>query len=49
MLESLRGEPLPARLGCGPCASILHVLLMLEEAGDSRYVWSDGFELKLES
>ena len=27
----------------------LHVLLMLKEAGDSHYVWSDGFELKLEN
>lgn len=29
--------------------SALHVLLMLKEAGDSHYVWSDGFELKLEN
>jgi DNA-binding SARP family transcriptional activator/TolB-like protein len=29
--------------------SALHVLLMLKEAGNSLYVWSDGFELKLES
>lgn len=29
--------------------SVLHVLLMLKQAGDSHYVWSDGFELKLES
>jgi len=29
--------------------SALHVLLMLKQAGDSHYVWSDGFELKLEN
>ncbi len=29
--------------------STLHVLLMLKEAGRSHYVWSDGFELKLEN
>ncbi len=29
--------------------STLHVLLMLKEAGNSLYVWSDGFELKLEN
>ena len=29
--------------------SALHVLLMLKEVGESHYVWSDGFELKLEN